>query len=69
MSQVGDELRYRLTTDGRTGKVCAISPLYLPCISPISPLTTDGRTGKVCAARVALLEPGTILREVVLSGR
>ena len=43
--------------------------LYLPYISPISPLTTDGRTGKVCAARVALLEPGTILREVVLSGR
>ena len=76
MSQVGDELQYRLTTDGRTGKVCAISPhislispLYLPYISPISPLTTDGRTGKVCAARVALLEPGTILREVVLSGR
>ena len=43
MSQVGVELRYRLTT--------------------------DGRTGKVCAARIALLEPGTILRELVLSGR
>ena len=43
MSKVGDELRYRLTN--------------------------DSRTGKVCAARIALLEPGTILREVVLSGR
>ena len=70
--KVGDELRYRLSTDSRSGKRCAARLTLTPTLTPTpTPTPTPSLTLALtrCAARITVLEPGTILREIVISGR